>query len=795
MKNHLTALAFLLLQTWVHADANTYYSRASGPWTTSSTWSLSSGGSAISSGYPGAGDDVIIEGGYTVTIAASGTENLNAANVFIGGSSSSGTLSYPIWNPSSTLTLTGNLTIGGTGASAAGTLNYASWGLTITCARLLKGTGSASRVNPLQQDFTFTGSFTLPAAFNQFRNFIVNGGIVTLSGNIETNGSVSPDIEAGSTLDMGSYTMDIGGYQNFIINGTLILGGNSGGFSNSNFPTTFKNLTIGSNSTVIYSYPGNQTVFPATYGNLTLRGSGIKSAGTSGYVSGLSLTNGGSNYYCDATLSFTGGGGSGAAGSGYDSYDANDALGSLDLTTGGSGYTSAPTVVITGDCGGSGATAVASITIQSTVTGTLTIGGTASFAGTISYGAGSSLAYTGTAAQTTGAEFPATLPGSSGLIINNSNGVTLNGSKSIAGTLTLTSGALTTSSSNQLTITNTSASAISGSSSASFINGPLTITLPSGLASGSSYTMPIGKSAAYLPITLVNPTTSTGTITAAAEAFSAWSGGSPDGSILQTLDNSAYWLLTSTGNFTGSSISLTRPTALNGLDLIGESSSINGVYTSLGGSISGTSIVNSSNIGATSSLFLTMASDALILPVTLSALNARQQADGILLKWTVFTETGIDRYVIERSTDGQHYETKDSLTAKDDGSLPVAYNWLDRQPGAGSNIYRIKVVGHNDDVTYSDAVRVTLTSRPGILVYPNPARGNAVGLRLENVEKGTYQVIIHNQLGQPVYSKTIDHAGGAAEITLQPDHLLTPGVYRLQLKGTRLSSTVSLLIE
>jgi hypothetical protein len=50
----------------------TYYSVASGPWNTSSTWSLTSNGAPISSGYPGFTDNVIIEGGKTVEISGSG---------------------------------------------------------------------------------------------------------------------------------------------------------------------------------------------------------------------------------------------------------------------------------------------------------------------------------------------------------------------------------------------------------------------------------------------------------------------------------------------------------------------------------------------------------------------------------------------------------------------------------------------------------------------------------------------------------------------------------------------------
>jgi hypothetical protein len=327
----------------------TFYSIANGPWNMAATWSLTSGGSAVSSGFPMSGDNVIIEGGYTVTIA--GNETLNAANITL-GSTTNGTLRY-VGGGTSTLTISGDLTLGG--STGSGSLNYDSWGLTTTCSKMLKGTGNANRTNPLQQDFTFTGSFTLPSSFNQFRNFIINGGTVTLSGNVETNGSTSPYIYAGSTLDLKTYNLTIGGYNNFRIYGSLILGGAS------NFPTGFTSLIIDPNSTVTYNYNGNQNIFPTDYGNLVIDGSGTKSP--SGRISALTIVNGGSNYdYCYAeNLTFNGGGGTGASAT-YDGDFMSGQIRSTTITNGGSGYTTAPTVTIGGYCGGSGAIITATIT-------------------------------------------------------------------------------------------------------------------------------------------------------------------------------------------------------------------------------------------------------------------------------------------------------------------------------------------------------------------------------------------------------------------------------------------------
>jgi hypothetical protein len=340
------------------APGTTYYSVATGNWTSPSSWSLTSGGSPISSGYPSANDVVVIELGKTITI--NGGENILASSITIGGASTSGILYFRSAG-TATLNISGDLTIGGGISSANGTLDYNSWGLEITCARLLKGTGGATRINAISQDFTFTGSFTLDASFNEFRNFRVNGGVVTLSGNIDTNGSNSPWIYAGSTLDLGAYTMTLyQGYGNFKIDGTLIVGGAN------NFPSDYKSIEIGPSSTIKYNFNGNQNIWPLDYANLIIAGGGYKC--TSGIISSLSLINGGTGYENDrdAILNFSGGDGIGAAGTiniddnegDYTNIDGEWVLtdpnpnygkiSSVALTNFGSGYTSAPSVSIGG---------------------------------------------------------------------------------------------------------------------------------------------------------------------------------------------------------------------------------------------------------------------------------------------------------------------------------------------------------------------------------------------------------------------------------------------------------------
>lgn len=70
------------------------------------------------------------------------------------------------------------------------------------------------------------------------------------------------------------------------------------------------------------------------------------SAITSGAVTSVSITNGGTNYGAGTTITFSGGGGTGAAATPV--IDASGTITGATITSGGSGYTSAPTIAFRG---------------------------------------------------------------------------------------------------------------------------------------------------------------------------------------------------------------------------------------------------------------------------------------------------------------------------------------------------------------------------------------------------------------------------------------------------------------
>ena len=191
---------------------------------------------------------------------------------------------------------------------------------------------------------------------------------------------------------------------------------------------------------------------------------------------------------------------------------------------------------------------------------------------------------------TTGFEIPASRTVFSMQIQNPIFGVTLAGGAltSTSGTngLLLAGGPFNTSAANLLTVTNTAAGSVTGGNASTYVNGPLARILPASLASGTTYTFPVGKGS-FKMLELVNPTTNAGgTVTVQTEVFDANSGGSA-GAGFSSINTNRYWsaaITANPANFTNTTVRLTE-VGIVGANAIGQSATQGGAYDSIGGTV------------------------------------------------------------------------------------------------------------------------------------------------------------------------------------------------------------------
>lgn len=326
----MLAIAFALVGTVAHAATITTI--RSGNWSDTNVATSPWPGGTL----PLVGDDIVI--GNTFTLTVDGTYTVNSLN--------SGTTTTLQVNGGAILNVTTALRMPNT-ATTSPTASITGAG-TINTAAFSVGGSIPPTVDPLTvtlncsvRTLNVSGNATLTAMRNGTNDAVavlnITTGTITVTGTfISVTGA-----NAASTTTLN---LDTGAPQDATL--TVNGAGNAFGDSGNAGITTYS--LDGTTSTVIYSGV-NQTVFPTTYTNITLGGSGTKT-----------------------------------------------------------------------------------LTATSTINGVLAIEGTTVTAGTTpTMGAASTINYRGSAAQVTGVELPATFSGSGGLLINNTNGVSLGAIKTI----------------------------------------------------------------------------------------------------------------------------------------------------------------------------------------------------------------------------------------------------------------------------------------------------------------------------------------------------------------------------
>jgi hypothetical protein len=236
----LSALAF-------SANAATYYSRQSGNWNSNTTWSLTSGGGAVGAGvFPVAGDIVIIERGFTVTVTA----NAASTSIQLGATPATGGINFGTltFGGAFQLIVSGNVAVGGNGNNARrGTINFANGSLldagivtlgssgatpgtpnliNMTSGGTLRADGLSVNAGPVNNWTPGAGTVelqstnTLPSSvFTSFNNLTINGGTTSLGVDVSIAGTLSV---ASGVFAIGAFDVSSVGAVN--MTGTSITG-------------------------------------------------------------------------------------------------------------------------------------------------------------------------------------------------------------------------------------------------------------------------------------------------------------------------------------------------------------------------------------------------------------------------------------------------------------------------------------------------------------------------------------------------------------------------------------------
>jgi hypothetical protein len=180
------------------------------------------------------------------------------------------------------------------------------------------------------------------------------------------------------------------------------------------------------------------------------------------------------------------------------------------------------------------------------------------------------------------------------------------------------------------------------------------------------------------------------------------------------------------------------------------------------------------------------------LPAPLQ-LSARKIAEGNQLSWNVEPGAKDIEYRLERKAEGEDNYTTIALIGARNGSLQPQYTFLDDQPGAGANLYRVKRTAAGK-VSYSNTVTVS-NKEYGVAVYPNPVKEQFT-VTINNKVAANYRIALYSIDGGEVFHKQLYN------ITNMTTNYATPaglakGTYILRITNQSANTTenVKLLFQ
>lgn len=127
------------------------------------------------------------------------------------------------------------------------------------------------------------------------------------------------------------------------------------------------------------------------------------------------------------------------------------------------------------------------------------------------------------------------------------------------------------------------------------------------------------------------------------------------------------------------------------------------------------------------------------LPVELAYFNAHKQDERVLLDWMTVNELNNDGFEIERSFDGKNWENIGFVAGQGTTNTPTTYDFVDNQPMAGTNYYRLKQVDLDAEFEYSSIRVVEIEGATTVAIFPNPVT-DFLNLELSVAEQVTISI-------------------------------------------------------
>lgn len=184
--------------------------------------------------------------------------------------------------------------------------------------------------------------------------------------------------------------------------------------------------------------------------------------------------------------------------------------------------------------------------------------------------------------------------------------------------------------------------------------------------------------------------------------------------------------------------------------------------------------------------------DGVTLPVRLISFSGSNAGTLNQLRWTVSQEQNLDRYELQRSSDGMHYQTIKTLPPRN-VTYETTYNYND--PISSSNAeyyYRLKIIDTDGSFEYSAVVFIRVVVKDNFSITGNPFH-DFTTLKYTLAKDQTISISYFNSAGAFLKKENYNATAGTGIYTLYGLANYPPGMYLLKLQSGSQAETFKVI--
>lgn len=178
-----------------------------------------------------------------------------------------------------------------------------------------------------------------------------------------------------------------------------------------------------------------------------------------------------------------------------------------------------------------------------------------------------------------------------------------------------------------------------------------------------------------------------------------------------------------------------------------------------------------------------------LLPAHIDNFKAAVSGKNVNLSWQSLTETNVDKYRIERSSDGgASYLAIASLPAKGNSNVAISYGYADALSLDGNYLYRLVVVNKDGSANTTNSITAVVNGQSSLFLYPSVVKAGQ-RITVKTSQTGMITVRLFDAQGREVKQQRINSTG---LFHIATDGL-SAGIYNVKLisaTGTILKSKI-----